>query len=301
MLQFPCKPMKCKKTQEEWEGLRIAEMKKDGDRTFAVRRGSERRLYSSIGTDVTAKYPEIIEALDNSLLSDDFDVDGEIVSVDESWESLHKRSDSGESNSSVYYSIFDVLRVEGKNLASTPLVERKKALSLLVDNTPHIKNMPFELMTFKEAKQFFQKEVDEGKEGIVVKDPNSIYQPGSRNKSWIKMKRGDALDCHVIGLTKSDKDGRLFGAIVLATSAGFYLGKAGTGFTEAEALEIVETVHKNLGSSHITLPNSVRREIAVECKPLWCKITFQEYTGSNSIRHPVWAGFRSDPALKGKT
>src|SRR5271157_5289671 len=108
MLQFPCKPMKCKKTNAAYSNKRIVEVKKDGDRTFAVKAGNDAKLFSSIGNDVSQKYPEVLKALDH-LQSDNFILDGEIVAVDGSWESLHKRSDTGISDSSVVFQVFDTI------------------------------------------------------------------------------------------------------------------------------------------------------------------------------------------------
>jgi len=298
MIQYPCKPMKCKRTEIIWPGKRIVEIKKDGDRTFAVKQNDQYVLYSSAGNDVSMKYPEITRALKH-LNSDDFIVDGEIVAVDESWNSLHKRSDEGISNSSVYFSIFDVLRVEGLSLSNLVLSERKQVLSELVDDTPQIQNMPFEMMNYRESMQFFSSVVDRGLEGIVVKQPDSMYQPGARNESWIKVKRSDNMDCQVIGLTKSDKENRLFAAVVLASN-GFYLGKAGTGFDEVESNNIVTKVTMNSGFNGVILPNDVQKELMISCRPLWCRIKFQEKT-EKSIRHPVWNGFRNDPSFKEKT
>ena len=101
---------------------------------------------------------------------------------------------------------FDVLYVDGEDV--TPLayqVRRERLKGLVVPGevivlTPvEVLNEPWELAAF------FDGAVQNGLEGVVAKRLDAPYRAGSRNYSWVKLKRvgggslQDTVDCVVIG------------------------------------------------------------------------------------------------------
>ncbi|NJR41899.1 MAG: hypothetical protein HC767_03830 [Akkermansiaceae bacterium] len=94
---------------------------------------------------------------------------------------------------------FDILWHHGENLLDRPLHQRREKLDAMALKSPfqaipiHIANDPTEIAaTFKQALQ-------DHHEGLIAKDPESLYSPGKRGKSWIKLKGVmPTLDCVVV-------------------------------------------------------------------------------------------------------
>lgn len=120
-----------------------------------------------------------------------------------------------------------------------------------------------------------------GWEGIVAKDPDSLYEPGKRRASWKKWKITQTIDAVVIGSTegKGLRDG--FGALELALSTDREnpnplqaIGLCGSGFTE----EDIKTANLLL-EKHVTF--------VIECE-------FMGVTKTGLLREPRFKGFRFD-------
>ena len=135
--------------------------------------------------------------------------------------------------------MFDLLYLDGKDLLSEPLQQRRALLKdfyhrYMHQNHPVIAKEPEQLSLFaeqkkdknvsseqslqtlqviqeiavttsKELEDFFLKEIGAGLEGVVVKKPNSLYQAGKRNFNWIKLKYqaasklDDSIDVVILG------------------------------------------------------------------------------------------------------
>lgn len=105
------------------------------------------------------------------------------------------------------YRVFDILYLNGKALTHYMLRDRRKALEASVVTVSRW----LEVHTFVEAKAVsdidtaLRKVVQEGSEGLVLKNPRSPYQLNERNDDWMKVKPeymtefGESLDCIVIG------------------------------------------------------------------------------------------------------
>jgi ATP-dependent DNA ligase len=92
-------------------------------------------------------------------------------------------------------------------------------------------------------------------EGLVVKDPESIYTPGRRGKSWLKYKKALAtLDCVVTyaqwgnGKRRNVLSDLTFG--VLRDNEIVNIGKAYSGLTDAEIAEMTEHFKKTAIEQH---------------------------------------------------
>src|SRR6185369_7164425 len=82
-------------------------------------------------------------------------------------------------------------------------------------------------------------------EGLMVKDPRSIYSPGRRGLGWLKMKKALAtIDCVVVGVEvgHGKRHGVLsdytFAVRNEATGELVTIGKAYSGLTDAEIAEM---------------------------------------------------------------
>ncbi|KAK3322207.1 hypothetical protein B0H66DRAFT_574522 [Apodospora peruviana] len=105
------------------------------------------------------------------------------------------------------YRVFDILLLNDKTLTEYPLYERHGALEASVVDVPQrLEIHPYEKATSADAVEpLLRKVVAEASEGLVLKNPRSVYQLNSRNNDWIKVKPeymsefGESLDCVVIG------------------------------------------------------------------------------------------------------
>ncbi|KAK4225568.1 hypothetical protein QBC38DRAFT_482684 [Podospora fimiseda] len=105
------------------------------------------------------------------------------------------------------FRVFDILFVNGTCLTGYPLWERHDALEKVVKGTPRrLEIHPYEKAKSADAiEPLLRKMVAEASEGLVLKNPLSVYQLNSRNNDWIKVKPeymseyGESLDCVVVG------------------------------------------------------------------------------------------------------
>ena len=122
----------------------LFEIKYDGVRVLASRRGDRVELYGRSGQDTTSRYPEVVRAL-RALPMDSFVIDGEIVALDDagrpSFQRLQprmaltdpreiERTADASAPRSACSSTASML--DGRDLRKLPLVERKECLRLLV-------------------------------------------------------------------------------------------------------------------------------------------------------------------------
>src|SRR3954470_8349798 len=98
----------------------IYERKYDGIRCIAIRDGGRVRMLSRNDLSLNERYPEIAAALEGQSRKR-FAVDGEVVSVSERFQDL------GEGGPRLYH-VFDVLWLDGEDVRSRPLLERKALL-----------------------------------------------------------------------------------------------------------------------------------------------------------------------------
>src|SRR3954462_6565462 len=124
-------PMKAKLVEKPpTTGDWIYELKFDGIRLIAIRERGKVSLLSRNQNDLSARFPEIVQALKN-LAVDECVLDGEVVAVDEegrsSFQLLQAREMEGR-KSPIYFYAFDLLQLDGKKLVSLPLEVRKGVL-----------------------------------------------------------------------------------------------------------------------------------------------------------------------------
>ncbi|KAH0565149.1 DNA ligase (ATP) [Trichoglossum hirsutum] len=105
------------------------------------------------------------------------------------------------------YRIFDILYLNGISITDYTLRDRRKALEASVN--PIYRRM--EIHPYEEARSadaiepLLRKVVAESSEGLVLKNPRSMYRLNERNDDWMKVKPdymtefGESLDCVVIG------------------------------------------------------------------------------------------------------
>ncbi|RYJ01213.1 MAG: ATP-dependent DNA ligase, partial [Actinomycetales bacterium] len=294
--------------QEDW----AFEMKWDGVRIVAACDGASVGLRGRSGKDVTATYPEVVEALVELDLPDAV-LDGEIVALAAggapSFSLLQQRmglSRPGDvararRDVSVRFCVFDVVRLDGHGLANLPYEQRRATLlDLDLETDDDVVSVPAAFDGSLEDAVASSREL--GLEGVIAKRRSSRYVAGKRSSSWVKLKHQRMQEVVVVGWRpgrgeRTDGIGSLLVA-VQGEDGLEYAGRVGTGFT-AQSLEKIGGRLRSLARK--TAPVEVPRDVAKEARwvtpRLVGEVTFTEWTASGHLRHPVWRGLRDDKGL----
>jgi DNA ligase 1 len=273
-------------------GSWIIEPKYDGERIIAIRSGGEISLWTRRNIQASYKFPEIVNALKNDIEGNDWILDGEMTVpggfrklLNRNVEDRFKISLLSKKNPATY-NIFDIIRHE-KDLLNIPIIERKGILMKVVHPDDNIAIVPFNEV--KNIEDEFLNYLKEGFEGVILKNSYSKYEPGRRSDQWLKIKKGDTVDVHIIGATKS-MGSIPFGALLMERD-GKYFGKVGTGFSDQDRSDILKLLKENQEPIRIKIPSKVESELLVTSKPLLAEIKMQEMI-KRSPRAPVWVRFR---------
>ena len=143
--------------------------------------------------------------------------------------------------------LFDCLLVENKSLIDLPLKERRKILISSIKESELVRIAENKISKDPlEIKDFYDKSVSDGHEGIMIKDYMSQYQPGARGKKWLKIKRTlETLDLVIIGAEWGEgRRKKWLSSLLLGIrdDEGNFLpiGKVATGLSDELFTEITE-------------------------------------------------------------
>jgi DNA ligase-1 len=173
----------------------------------------------------------------------------------------------------VVYVAFDVLYTGDELVIDRPLRQRSELLTRIISELPAIatsSNLPeqgslcfgeetdaesmrrvfrapfADAHTPEDIEQIFAESRARGNEGLMIKNRTSLYTPGRRGHSWLKMKRELAtLDCVVTGVEFGNgKRAGVLSDYTFAVRAEngrlMNVGKAYSGLTDAEIAEMTE-------------------------------------------------------------
>ncbi len=291
-------PMLCTLVDEPFDAKGwIFEIKWDGYRALAVKKGSV-KLLSRNGLSFNKRYPSIVEELER--LPGSFVLDGEIVIFDKEGRSHFQllqnylRNQEG----TPIYCVFDILFLNGKDLRSKPLIERKKILKAFLGKRKILK---FSDHVNEKGIAFFKAAAKKGLEGIIAKKADSVYQ-SRRSRDWLKIKPGRGQEVVIGGFTPPKGSRKYFGALVTGVYKGgklIYSGLVGGGFNR----QLLKDVHEKLKKlitpvcPFATRPKSKSSVTWVKPK-LVCEVDFTEWTNEGLMRHPIFKGLRIDKAAK---
>jgi DNA ligase-1 len=145
----------------------------------------------------------------------------------------------------VVFVIFDLLLLDDTALLKIPLAERRRLLSSLTLQSPLLKAALWRACSAEEIENAFQAARGRANEGLMAKDPSSLYTPGRRGLSWIKLKKDFAtLDVAVVaveygnGRRSTVLSDYTFAVREEASGALLPIGKAYSGLTDLEIEEL---------------------------------------------------------------
>jgi len=281
-LLHPIKPMLASaeedvsKILDYMDGAGLAEDKYDGIRAQVHKQENEIRIYSRDLDDITASFPDIVEAI--AKIDGSFLMDGEIVpyradqilSFAELQLRLGRKILTPEILNTVpcKYFAFDLLFMNGELLLFQQLSLRKSRLFQLWEQNKD-SFLPSTSRIVKEAAELeesFEGARSRNNEGLVIKHPESVYSPGKRGKSWLKLKRTLAsLDVVVVAAEygHGKRAGLLSDYTFAVQNNGELLtiGKAYSGVTDVELQQLSTLFHEislgNRGYYHPVKPQVV--------------------------------------------
>jgi ATP-dependent DNA ligase len=133
-------------------------------------------------------------------------LDGEVVALDEAGKpSFNTLQNFGSSGAPVFYFVFDLLVLSGRDLMGEPLASRRALLEkrILPKLVGPIRYSP-ELRA--SLADLIQSVKAQGLEGLVAKRRDSKYEPGLRSGAWQKMRINQGQELVIGGYTPSDKN-----------------------------------------------------------------------------------------------
>jgi DNA ligase-1 len=239
--------------------------------------GPRLALYSRDLKDITGTFPDLADAARH--LSADLVLDGEIVAMRDDialpFAELQKRLGRREvdlflrEEVPIQFVGFDLLWRNGESFLNQPLAERRKALEALAP-MPSLLRLshvtPADSVEAIEAA--FAAARARNNEGLLIKDPASLYMPGRRGLAWLKLKKAFAtLDCVVVGAEYGHgKRNKVLSDYTFAvrdetTGELQTIGKAYSGLTDAEIAQLthhfLERVIRTHGRYHEVEPDTV--------------------------------------------
>jgi len=290
------KPMLATLVEEPFDGPEwVFEIKQDGYRAIAELRQGVVQLYSRNNLSFNRKFPSIAHSLQS--LRADAVLDGEVVALDDQGRSYfqllqnHLRSGQG----SITYFAFDLLYLNGKDLRSLPLVQRKE---LLRDMLPQLPELRYNDHIPEAGSDFFELARQNNLEGIVAKRADSTYQTGRRSRDWLKIKIRQQQEAIICGFTEPRGSRKLFGSLVLGAYENnelIHIGFSGGGFDDKLLREISAKLQE-LAQPDSPFGTKVKADMPITwVKPvLVCEVSFSEWTDERLMRQPVFLGLRED-------
>jgi len=287
------------------------EIKWDGYRAVAFMNKGKVELVSRNNKSFNQKFYPVYDALKqwsvNAVL------DGEIIVVNEKGAADFSDLQGwrSEADGQLIYYLFDILWLEGKDLMSLTLAERRKILESVVSKNHDIIRQS---ETFNiPGKELFVLTDKLGLEGIIAKKENSKYIPGTRSKEWLKIKTEKRQEAVIGGYTRNENTSKQFSALLLGVYENgefVSIGPVGTGFNNATQQEILEKCKPlitpvcpfreppDYNKPSRFRPNPPKATVTWVKPVLVCEISYREKTKDGAIRHPSFKGLREDKNAK---
>jgi bifunctional non-homologous end joining protein LigD len=179
-----------------------------------------------------------------------------------------------------------------------PLEERKALLRAIIRPDSHLRYTDH---VEHAGEDFFAETKQQGLEGMVAKDRTSTYEQGRRTKTWFKIKHGMQQEFVVGGWAEgSGARSGTIGALLL----GFfdhgklhYAGRVGSGFGDENLRDTLAKLKRlERRASPYAAGTAIPRMAGVHfVQPkLVAEVKFEEWTGEDQLRQPVFLGLRTD-------
>jgi DNA ligase-1 len=236
------------------------EIKYDGARIQVHKEGDHVRIFSRRLEDVTSSLPDILERARKAIRAKRAIVEGEAVAVDPATgrprafqqilRRFRRKYDVEEMRKEIPFEVylFDCLFVEGEAMIDVAFHERRERLEGIVTPQDGFE-LAQQLVTpsLEEAEAFYQRALEIGHEGIMIKNQDAPYVPGARVGHMYKIKPVmETLDLVIIGASwgagkrKGWLSSYVLGSRDANTGRILPVGRVGTGVTEEQLEEFTK-------------------------------------------------------------
>jgi len=267
-------------TGPEW----LFERKLDGIRLLAFKKGRDIQLFSR--NRLEQHNPAIADAI-AALPHKELILDGEVTGV---WGPASTRE--ADKPRGLAYHVFDVLWIDGRDVMSLPLDERRALLKTLPFRAP------LKRVAALDDDKPWERACADGWEGVIAKRRDSVYEH-RRSPNWLKMKCEASQELVVGGFTDPQGARVGLGALLVGYFEGddfVFAGKVGTGFDTKMLLDLRARFDRiELEKSPFTKATGLPRLRAHWVKPqIVVQVAFIEWTVHDKLRHPRLLGIRTD-------
>ncbi len=278
----------------------LFEMKYDGYRCLIAIANGRAKIFTRSGLDWTDKFPEIAAAAERLDVRSAL-LDGEIVALDgqgrTNFSALQAAISAGGTGLTCF--AFDLLALDGEDIAKLPTIERKQKLAALLEGVEppilyaeHIAGA---------GEKLFDAMCAAGQEGVIAKRADAPYRSG-RTKSWLKIKCTRRQEFVIIGWLPSSSASRGLRSLLLAVNekGGLrYAGKVGTGFSVAVERDLLDRLQRlERKTAPADVPKAEARGAHWVRPDLVAEVAFAEFTAEHVVRHASFLGLRGDKAAK---
>ncbi len=298
------------------------EFKYDGFRIQIHKTDSKIKLFTRRFEDVTTQFPDVVESAKKYIEGKEFILDSEAVGFNPKtkkylpFQSISQRIkrkydiEKMAEKFPVEVNVFDVIAFNGESYVNKPFKERRKLIEKIITNKDKKLRYAKQLVTddAKKAEKFYKESLAEGEEGIMVKNLEGIYKPGSRVGFGVKVKPVmETLDLVIISADWGE--GKRKGWLSSYTVACFdqdngelvEVGKVSTGLKELEEYgvsfqemtEVLKPLIVKEKGKHV----DVKPKIVIE-------VNYEEiqksptYTSGFALRFPRVKNLRLDKPVK---
>lgn len=284
-MQFlkPDLPMLAKPVQFEdidYNQNLISEIKRDGERLLVVVDAQTVNCYTRTLKPTKFKHPIQIKGV-NAIL------DGERVYVDSITGKEIEICNTGHRSSLMeHFIIFDVIYYNSKDWKHKPLKQRLALLDYIVISNEFVRISPRKTVVSENWLRFeFEDVIQNGHEGLIVKNLNEPYTPGKRD--WLKLKS--------LHIKNRQIEVELYLHQVLKNINGEYAILNCGYYDDTKSFQSVCKVGSGV-SSHLKsrLSLMVNSEGYIKDPPLIVTLVCDQVTNKQSLRHPYFKRFRTD-------
>lgn len=239
----------------KWPTNRIVDYKYDGNRYQIHKEGVSVIIFNRKGNIVTEQFQDVVERVREYPVIRCI-LDGEIYPIkDDGSPAEHKlmatrvhskNHEEAREKVKVKWVIFDCLKYRTITLMDMPYSHRLTMMKELPDQAHRMPNDG-------DVMAFYHNAINDGFEGIIVKDASLSYEAGKRSAGWAKHKP-PRIELDVVILSAKYGEGKranVFGTfeIGVKSETGFTsVGLVGTGFSDVDLVNLTNTLRTNVES-----------------------------------------------------
>ncbi len=290
----PIRPMLAERLSSSQEiikkvdGKMSLEYKLDGERLQIHVNNKQTEIFSRKLENITNYYPDVC-AIMNEIEVKNMILEAEAVAIDKQTKSylpfqelMHRRRkyniEEAVKNYPISVNLFDIIYLDDQDLTDSSYEERRKILMKISKKNRRLEIIKNNItQDANEIDDFLEQAIEEGCEGLVIKDLQGNYRAGAREYLWIKLKReyksemADTLDLVIIGaMYGKGKRVNKYGALLLAVydkKQDMFRSfcKVGTGFSDEQLHKIHQVLQKDIiKNKHVRVDSKMDMDVWFE-------------------------------------